>query len=314
MIKIKDLFTKHMGTDLELNRQTQVPYTDPDATRYVSRTAKNNGVTTYIKKIDKMPSPGHVLSVACGGSVLSTFYQDKPFYSGRDLYYLQPKQKLSVKEMLFYAMVISQNKYKFNYGRQANRTLEDLVIPAPSEIPSWVYEMDIPTLDDISETKSQEKVELPPINQWKTYTYQDLFTIQKVTGPKISEVKKTEGNVPYVSATSENNGIACYGDFQPTTKKNCLTVGHLGDCFYQNQNFAGSNVTVLIPKFELNQTLGLFLATLINANKYKYCYGRVIGIGRLKEETISLPVTSNGEPDWDLMERYINSLPYSKYL
>ena len=58
----------------------------------------------------------------------------------------------------------------------------------------------------------------------------------------------------------------------------------------------------------------MFLSTLINANKYKYCYGRVIGINRLKEETISLPVTEQGEPDWDLMERYINSLPYSKYL
>ena len=37
-------------------------------------------------------------------------------------------------------------------------------------------------------------------------------------------------------------------------------------------------------------------------------------IARLKEETISLPVTENGIPNWQLMEDYINSLPYSKYL
>jgi hypothetical protein len=174
--------------------------------------------------------------------------------------------------------------------------------------------MEIPTFDDISKAKTTEKVELPPVNEWKSFKYSEIFDIKKATGPKISEVKKTEGKVPYVSATAENNGIAHYGDFVPTAAGNCLTVGHLGDCFYQANDFAGSNVTILTPKFELNPTLAMFLAPLINANKFKYNYGRVIGITRLKEETISLPVTENGAPNWQLMEDYINSLPYSKYL
>lgn len=314
MIKIKDLFDKCMGTDLELNRQEQLPPSHPEAVRYVSRTEKNNGVTTYIRRIAKEPSPAHVLSVACGGSVLSTFYQDQPFYSGRDLYYLRPKVDLTPKEMLFYALIIKQNKYKYNYGRQANRTLAELEIPSPDEIPSWVYEMEIPTFDDISEAKITEKIELPPVSEWKNFRYDELFDIKKATGPKISEIKKTEGKIPYVSATAENNGIAHYGDFIPTMKGNCITVGHLGDCFYQEKDFSGSNVTALIPKFELTKERAMFLITLLNTNKFKYNYGRVIGITRLKGEQISLPIDENGQPDWQLMEDYINSLPYSKYL
>lgn len=250
-----------------------------------------------------------------GAGCCTAFVSPVQFTANADVAVLIPKQTMTLMEKIFYTYVINLNKYKFSYGRKPKGDrLGNIQVPSIDEIPDWVYTTEIPSFDNISEAKTQDKVELPPNDQWKTYTYDDLFNIQKVTGPKISEIKKTVGNVPYVSATAENNGVAYYGDFEATTKGNCLTVGHLGDCFYQPQDFAGSNVTVLIPKFELTKELGMFLSTLINANKYKYCYGRVIGISRLKEETISLPVTEQGEPDWDLMERYINSLPYSKYL
>jgi hypothetical protein len=34
-------------------------------------------------------------------------------------------------------------------------------------------------------------------------------------------------------------------------------------------------------------------------------------LGKIKEETIKLPVCKNGDPDWDFMEKYIKALPYS---
>ncbi len=82
---------------------------------------------------------GGVLTVAGGGSVLETFYQAEPFYSGRDLYVLRPLQPMTPEEMLYYARVIRANQYRFSYGRQANRTLKDLLIPSRSTVPNWVY-------------------------------------------------------------------------------------------------------------------------------------------------------------------------------
>jgi hypothetical protein len=56
----------------------------------------------------------------------------------------------------------------------------------------------------------------------------------------------------------------------------------------------------------------LFLITILNANKYKYFYGRGIVIKKyIKEETIKLPIDSQNNPDWQFMENYIKQLPYS---
>ena len=76
------------------------------------------------KSFDVLTGLTKCLSVAVSGSVLSTFYQKREYYSGRDVYYLIPKKTMSVIEMLFYAKCISYNKYKYNYGRQANKTLK----------------------------------------------------------------------------------------------------------------------------------------------------------------------------------------------
>ena len=55
------------------------------------------------------------------------------YYSGRDLYYLIPKKEMTERELIYYAICIKKNKYKYSYGRQANKTLRDLLVPA--EVP-----------------------------------------------------------------------------------------------------------------------------------------------------------------------------------
>ncbi|OFX26223.1 MAG: hypothetical protein A2033_02795 [Bacteroidetes bacterium GWA2_31_9] len=130
LIKISDLFEVKYGVNLELVHIEECKSTDYNAVPFVSRSEKNNGVSAFVEKIiDIDPNPGNTLSVAGGGSVLSTFYQPIPYYSGRDLYYLIPKREMKVAEMLFYAKCISSNKYKYNYGRQANKTLKEILIP-----------------------------------------------------------------------------------------------------------------------------------------------------------------------------------------
>lgn len=135
LVPISDLFDVIYGVNLELNKLTR----DPDGINFVGRSAKNNGITGRVRKIDGIePIEAGVLTVAGGGSVLETFVQVEPFYSGRDLYFLRPKIELTLEQKLYYCMCIRANKYRFNYGRQANRTLKDIPIPVVSEIPSWV--------------------------------------------------------------------------------------------------------------------------------------------------------------------------------
>ena len=308
---IKDLFEIKKPKTLTFTSMIE----DANGINFVSSRATHNGCNGKVKKQEGIiVYPAGAISVPLKGSVLQASLQTEDFYCANQTAVLIPKTNLTTREKIYYILIIRSHAEKYNYGRQADRTIENLEIPSPDEIPSWVYEMEIPTFDDISEAKITEKAKLPPVSEWKSFRYDELFDIKKATGPKISEIKKTEGKIPYVSATAENNGIAHYGDFIPTMKGNCITVGHLGDCFYQEKDFSGSNVTALIPKFELTKERAMFLIALLNANKFKYNYGRVIGITRLKGEQISLPVDENGQPNWQLMEDYINSLPYSKYL
>ena len=62
----------------------------------------------------------------------------------------------------------------------------------------------------------------------------------------------------------------------------------------------------------------MFLITIINREQYRYSYGRKASQKKLKNSKIKLPAIKNAqgeyEPDWQFMEDYIKSLPYSKCL
>lgn len=135
LVALRSIFSVHYGVNMELNALTQ----DPEGINFVSRSARNNGVSAKVAPVTGVkPLSAGLMTVAGGGSVLETFVQPEPFYSGRDLYYLVPPKDMSLQEKLYYCMVIRANRYRFNYGRQANRTLKDIQIPARSEVPAWV--------------------------------------------------------------------------------------------------------------------------------------------------------------------------------
>lgn len=130
--KVEDIFEVRYGVNLELNACVETDKNDPDSVNFVARTAENNGISSRVKVIDHVPpQKSGLISVAGGGSVLSTFYQDEPFYSGRDLYTLDAKENISPASKIFIITVIEQNKYKYSYGRQANKTLPTLIIRLP---------------------------------------------------------------------------------------------------------------------------------------------------------------------------------------
>lgn len=145
LVKVSDIFEVIYGSNLALNKLTKISKADDNSVNFVSRTDRNNGISATVKRIkDKPPIPAGVLTVAVGGSVLETFIQMEPFYSGRDIYYLKPKYKMSLTEKMFYAFCIRANKYRYTYNRQANRTLKDIQIP--KKLPKWANSINLDKL------------------------------------------------------------------------------------------------------------------------------------------------------------------------
>lgn len=127
-----DIFDVRYGHSLELNA---LEVSNPeDGIAFVSRQMGDNGISAYVSPIEGLePAPAGDISCALGGNgVLTTFVQEAKFYCGRDVAILRPKVELTKQEALFYCLCIKRNRYRFNYGRQANKTLAELLVPSIS--------------------------------------------------------------------------------------------------------------------------------------------------------------------------------------
>ncbi len=315
MVEVSDVFFVEYGTNLELNRLTQSDDLD-NSVNFVSRTEKNNGVSARVEIVDqKTTIEPMTITVAGGGSVLSTFLQPVPYYTGRDVYILRPKVKLSELELLFYVQAIRENKFRYNYGRQANKTLKHLRIPA--EIPAWVNDRDLPNFTELSRPESLTKIDDFSPEEWEEVKLLTLFRIKK--GKRLTKYDMNPGPTPFIAATEYNNGLRQYIERDPIYPAHTLTVVYNGnsvaEAFYQDQPYwATDDVNILIPRKKLSMWFLLFVATLIRLEKFKFSYGRKWSVSRMKSSSIYLPHDDFGNIDFAYIDDFMKSQNYSKAL
>jgi hypothetical protein len=262
------------------------------------------------------PSAAGTLTVALGGSVLETFVQPRAFYTGFHIFCLTPFVKMSTAQKLYYCACIRANKYRYNYGRQANRTLKDIFIPDISEIPEWVNQADVDIFDGADNPAINALApQLSPLS-WHPFKISYLFEVKK--GRRLTKANQSPGKIPYIGAISENNGVSTYIGQKAIHAGGTISVsynGSVAEAFYQPEPFwATDDVNVLYPKFNLTPAAALFVATLIRQEKYRFNYGRKWHLERMRESCIRLPVKADNKPDWEFMEQYIKSLPYSSQI
>lgn len=323
------------GVNLELVNCVETDKNDPEAVAFVSRTESNNGVSAYVKPVPGViPQPKDTITVAGGGSVLATFLQTQPFYSGRDLYLLYPKEDISRKAKLFLVTVIKANKYRYNYGRQANVTLPHLRLrlPAtPDGKPDWQWmESYVDSLHS-KPLKTSNGVSTAAgslgICAWRAFSVGDIFDIVNGKGITTEEIENNPGDLEAVQSGEGNNGVMghidktyCQSMGYSYCEEPCLTVARSGTSgfvsFHGNGCVVGDSAKILLLKEPSAKTapVYLFLQTLLKANRFKYTYGRKVTESLYRETVVKLPATPDGKPDWRWMEDYIRSLPYGDRL
>lgn len=171
---------------------------------------------------------------------------------------------------------------------------------------------------DITSSSISERTILLDTNTWKYFNLdKELFDITgtKTTSP-LDILVSERGIYPYVTTQATNNGVAGKYNFY-TENGNVLTIDSaiFGFTSYQKDNFlASDHVEKLVPNFNLNPYNAMFIVTILNIEQYRYNYGRKASQARLKVSKIKLPAKIDNTPDWDLMENYIKTLPYSQNL
>jgi hypothetical protein len=248
MARVRDLFDVSYGHSLELNRLARS--SSADAINFVSRTAKNNGVSARVERIPGVePAQGGLVTVALGGTVLETFLQPTPFYCGRDVAILTPVAPMTLAEKLWWVSAIRANRYRYSYGRQANRTLADLELPV--RVPDYVVSATVP---DFSAMRAPASTEPPPAletGSWRIFRYEEIFEIVRGEFAPAAAIKP--GAIPLVQATSRNNGVArgvtLATRIHPAGSISVAAIGNAGEAFYQPRPFhASNNVHVLYPR------------------------------------------------------------------
>lgn len=325
-MKLSDLFYIYSGSKLDFGKQE----ISENGINFVSRNSNNNGVVGRVVLEDgmKVYKKGDI-TVPLGGSyLLSAFVQDEDFVTAQNVNVLRSKKHMKDIEKWFYCYVLRMNRFKFSaFGREVNKYIQDIEIP--DAIPNWVYktEFKLPKTNNIKKEYSLST------KDWKVFNYTDIFIIKKGFYNKKPN-HNTEGNIPFFGATEKNNGVTEYysiEDIENASKtgdeknapiedkifpKNAVCVtnnGSVGFAFYQSTEFTCSHdVNPLYRKdgVEFNPYTGLFIATVIMEDRYRWTYGRKWRPERMVKSTIKLPVDINGNPDWDFMEQYMKILPY----
>ena len=307
MTKLSDVFDIYTGSKLDYGKQTE----DPNGINFVSRNSNNNGVVgkVELKPGMKIYKKGDI-TVPLGGSfLLSAFVQNDDFVTAQNVDVLRPKKEMTDIEKWFYCYALRLNRFKFSaFGREVNKYIQDIEIP--EKIPKWVYETKISM--PYTKNNSMMSIELN-VEKWHEFKIKDLFNIERGTITSLNKID--EGDIPIVSATDKNEGIAFYGNVKGKYS-NCLTASFNGVgtgfvCYHDYIFNANTDCGVLIPKYrDFNKYIGIFISTILNMMKYKYSYGRKLSQDRLAEEVIKLPTTNDNKPDWNFMEKYIQNLPF----
>ena len=147
------------------------------------------------------------------------------------------------------------------------------------------------------------------IKDWKWFHIEDLFRVEK--GTRLTKADMKEGDINFIGASAVNNGITKkIGNDEFLHPANVLTVnynGSVGETFYQSEPFwASDDVNVLYPKFPLTQNIALFIAPIIKRiGKTKYQFIDKWKQEDMKKDSIPLPCSPSGDPDWDSIESYM---------
>ena len=161
--------------------------------------------------------------------------------------------------------------------------------------------------------KSKTKVDT---STWKPFKYQSLFRIEK--GERLTKADMIEGGINYIGASAFNNGITAHiGNTEHLHEANSITVcynGSIGSAFYQEEPFwASDDVNVFYPNFKMDLYIALFFVSLFRKEGIRYQFLDKWTLDKMNETTVLLPCDKEGNPDWDIIRKFIKKL-YQKMI
>ena len=244
MTPLHELFEVFYGSKLDLNKMRLLPLSS-GGVHFVGRSSENHGVSAAVAPLEDVePYEAGLITVALGGTkLLSSFVQEAPFYTAQNVAILKPKIPMSFADKLFMCLCIRHNRFRYSaFGREANRTLKDILVPEPSKFPNWGSGIGMAMTRLAAPSAANSTAPLLDPNGWKYFELQELFSIERGQGPRKKDLDG-RGETPFVTSIDSNNGWNCFTTMDPCHKGNTIAVnrnGSVGEAFYQPVGFCST--------------------------------------------------------------------------
>lgn len=327
---VGDLFncetTKSMNPSKDQLSEGNIPY--------ITRSGFNNGVSGYYADPDnEFTTKGQCITIGAEGAI--AFYQELDFIPGIKVYTLR-HDNLTKKSALFLCSLLNANSYKYSYtnARILDRIKEETIkLPLkPNTDPKDYTQSDIDwdymesVMEKVQEKAKERLKNLPkpgeksktPIDviTWGEFKMNDLFEMQP--GRRVKNADFQDGEIPFVMASSINNGIVTKISNPISTNEKFLTADIFGNVFYQDQlvGFGDDNCGLKLKNHKGTKYQYMFLATMIrNISEEASFTNKLRGTWYIKQK-IKLPLKPNTDPnnytqsdiDWDYMESFMENM------
>lgn len=244
--------------------------------------------------------------------------------------------ELTEKRALFLVACIKKTIATFNYAEQLSASkLYKLSIPLPLK-PSadpenysqadidWTYMETV--MSSVTEKTKERLASLPqptdkkktPVDTsaWGEFVVGELFDM--IQGRRLKKADFVEGDIPYVMASSYNNGVITHISNPITTGQDLLTADIFGNIFYQPSfvGFGDDNCGLKLKNHKATKYQYLFLATVFKQFQNEASFTNKLRGSWYIKQTISLPLKPSADPsdytqediDWDYMERFMQAI------
>ena len=297
---------------------------------FIGASELNNGITAFTCSINESLD-NNVLGVNYNGSVGFAFYHPYRAIFSDDVKRIKWKNSLHNNRytLLFLASMIGQQKCKYAYGYKFNSQRmkrQKILLPIqPNNTIDWAF------MEAYMKQKEQQILK-PTIyklckqlivndilgggkllcSNWKAFCFTEVFTeIQR--GKRLKKADHRDGQTPYVSSTSLNNGVDGFIGNDGSVRRfdDCLTLansGSVGCAFYHQYTFVASDHVTKLKRDGLDKYAYLFMIPIINRLSEKYSFNREINDERIKREKLLLPATDKGEIDFAFMSAFMKDI------
>ncbi|MFA5865391.1 MAG: hypothetical protein WC975_11985 [Phycisphaerae bacterium] len=314
--RISDLFVVKSG-DFHATKEL-----DLGATPLISCGDTSNGLVGYFD-IPDSKIYRRAITVAYNGSwPLTAKFHPYKFGAKDDVAVLCPIAALENKTLFYIAAMLTRMTWRYSYGRKCfKEKLRYVQVPVPVRNVSGMEQIDEAAIsrmfpkgiDAFIPKKVNVRTRTITPLKWKATNVLTVFDIDRGDFHAIDDLDS--GSFMTVSRVTEDNGVVGYFDRPNDAKvyeRGKLTVSTVcGDAFVQLDDFiATDNVIICSPKKKLRKSTLIFLAFVLNHQKWRYSYGRQCYLKKFARTEIFLPLNEKGDIDEDTIAAIVECTPY----